>query len=164
VSAYPPAVTEQMVANFARGGAAINQICLAYDLGLKVLDLALEVPTGDITTGPAMDETDCARTIAFGMEAVAGGQTSSPSARWGSALRRLLRRLRRPVRRRRRRVGRTRHRVDDAGLVRQVRGESMRACAPQAPRRPARGPPAGGRSRDRGDGGAIIARATSACR
>ena len=73
VSAYPPAVTQQMVDNFAAGGAAINQICLAYDLGLKVLDLALEVPTGDITTGPAMDETDCARTIAFGMEAVAGG-------------------------------------------------------------------------------------------
>ena len=73
VSAYPPAVTEQMVANFAAGGAAINQICLAGDLGLKVLDLALEVPTGDITAGPAMDETDCARTMAFGMEAVAGG-------------------------------------------------------------------------------------------
>jgi len=73
VSAYPPAVTQQMVDNFAAGGAAINQICLATDLGLKVLDLALEVPTGDITTGPAMDETDCARTIAFGMEAVAGG-------------------------------------------------------------------------------------------
>jgi nicotinate-nucleotide--dimethylbenzimidazole phosphoribosyltransferase len=62
-----------MVANFAAGGAAINQICLANDLGLKVLDLALEVPTGDITVEPAMDETDCARTMAFGMEAVAGG-------------------------------------------------------------------------------------------
>ena len=73
VSAYPPAVTEQMVANFAKGGAAINQICLASDLGLKVLDLALEVPTGDITVEAAMDETDCARTMAFGMEAVAGG-------------------------------------------------------------------------------------------
>jgi nicotinate-nucleotide--dimethylbenzimidazole phosphoribosyltransferase len=74
VSAYPPAVTQQMVDNFARGGAAINQICLAYDLGLKVLDLALEVPTGDISVGAAMDEADCARTMAFGMEAVAGGQ------------------------------------------------------------------------------------------
>jgi nicotinate-nucleotide--dimethylbenzimidazole phosphoribosyltransferase len=73
VSAYPPAVTEQMVANFAKGGAAINQICLANDLGLKVLDLALELPTGDITVEPAMDETDCARTMAFGMEGVAGG-------------------------------------------------------------------------------------------
>ena len=73
VSAYPAAVTEQMVANFARGGAAINQICLANDLGLKVLDLALDIPTGDITVEAAMDEADCARTMAFGMEAVAGG-------------------------------------------------------------------------------------------
>ena len=73
VSAYPTEVTRQMVENFARGGAAINQICLANDLGLKVLDLALDVPTGDITCEAAMEEADCARTMAFGMEAVAGG-------------------------------------------------------------------------------------------
>ena len=73
VSAYPAEVTRQMVENFARGGAAINQICLANDLGLKVLDLALDVPTGDITREAAMEEADCARTMAFGMEAVAGG-------------------------------------------------------------------------------------------
>ena len=73
VSAYPAEVTRQMVENFARGGAAINQICLANDLGLKVLDLALDVPTGDITCEVAMEEADCARTMAFGMEAVAGG-------------------------------------------------------------------------------------------
>jgi len=73
VSAYPAEVTAQMVANFAAGGAAINQICLANDLGLKVYDLALDVPTGDITREPALDEAACAATIAYGMEAIAGG-------------------------------------------------------------------------------------------
>ncbi len=73
VSPYPSAVTQQMVANFAAGGAAINQICIAHDLGLKVFDLALDVPTEDITQGAAMDEKTCAATMAFGMEAIAGG-------------------------------------------------------------------------------------------
>lgn len=73
VSAFPAAVTRQMVENFAAGGAAINQICLAQDLGLKVYDLALDLPTGDITTEAALDEADCAATMAFGMESIAGG-------------------------------------------------------------------------------------------
>jgi nicotinate-nucleotide--dimethylbenzimidazole phosphoribosyltransferase len=73
VSAFPAAVTQQMVENFAAGGAAINQICLANNLGLKVYDLALDVPTGDITVEAALDEAACAATMAFGMEAIAGG-------------------------------------------------------------------------------------------
>ncbi|MCX5514660.1 nicotinate-nucleotide--dimethylbenzimidazole phosphoribosyltransferase [Kaistia algarum] len=73
VSAFPASVTQQMVENFAAGGAAINQICIAYDLGLKVFDLALDLPTGDITVEPALDEAACAATMAFGMEATAGG-------------------------------------------------------------------------------------------
>ena len=73
VSPYPAEVTVQMVANFASGGAAINQICIAHDLGLKVYDLALDIPTGDITQEAAMDEKTCAATMAFGMEAIAGG-------------------------------------------------------------------------------------------
>lgn len=73
VSAFPASVTQQMVENFAAGGAAINQICVAHDLGLKIFDLALEVPTGDITVEPALSERDCAATMAFGMEAIAGG-------------------------------------------------------------------------------------------
>ena len=32
-----------MVANFAAGGAAINQICASYGLGLKVFELALDI-------------------------------------------------------------------------------------------------------------------------
>ncbi len=73
VAAYPQAVTKQMVANFRAGGAAINQLCKTFDLGLKVFELALDNPTGDITKGPALEETDCAATMAFGMEAIEGG-------------------------------------------------------------------------------------------
>jgi nicotinate-nucleotide--dimethylbenzimidazole phosphoribosyltransferase len=73
VAAYPQAVTAQMVANFQQGGAAVNQICKTFDLGLKVFELALEQPTGDITQEPAMSEKDCAATFAYGMEAIAGG-------------------------------------------------------------------------------------------
>ena len=73
VSPFPSEVTAQMVANFAAGGAAINQICIAHDLGLKVFDLALEMPTGDITEEAALDERACAATMAFGMESIAGG-------------------------------------------------------------------------------------------
>ncbi|MGH6760162.1 MAG: nicotinate-nucleotide--dimethylbenzimidazole phosphoribosyltransferase [Phyllobacterium sp.] len=73
VSPYPASVTAQMVENFAAGGAAINQLCIANDLGLKVFDLALDYPTGDITEEAAMDERTCAATMAFGMESIAGG-------------------------------------------------------------------------------------------
>lgn len=73
ITPYPSTVTQQMVENFAAGGAAINQICVAYDLGLKIFDLALEYPTGDIVSEAALSERDCAATMAFGMEAIAGG-------------------------------------------------------------------------------------------
>jgi nicotinate-nucleotide--dimethylbenzimidazole phosphoribosyltransferase len=73
VAAYPQAVTAQMVANFQSDGAAVNQICKTFDLGLKVFELALEVPTGDITQDAAMTEKDCAATMAYGMEAIANG-------------------------------------------------------------------------------------------
>ncbi|WP_306027689.1 nicotinate-nucleotide--dimethylbenzimidazole phosphoribosyltransferase [Stappia sp. MMSF_3263] len=73
VSAFPASVTRQMVENFSAGGAAINQICIAHDLGLKVFDLALDMPTPDITEEDAFDEPNCAATMAFGMEAAAGG-------------------------------------------------------------------------------------------
>ncbi len=73
VSAFPSAVNAQMVQNFSNGGAAINQICRAYDLGLKVFDLAVKMPTPSITSEDALDEANCAATMAYGMEAIAGG-------------------------------------------------------------------------------------------
>jgi nicotinate-nucleotide--dimethylbenzimidazole phosphoribosyltransferase len=72
VSAFPRAVTAQMVANFTAGGAAISQICQLHELNLRVFELALEVPTGDITRAAAMDDRMCAATVAYGMEAIAG--------------------------------------------------------------------------------------------
>jgi nicotinate-nucleotide--dimethylbenzimidazole phosphoribosyltransferase len=62
-----------MVANFTAGGAAINQICKAYGLDLKVLELALDRPTEDFTLAPAMSAQDCAEAIEFGMRAVPPG-------------------------------------------------------------------------------------------
>src|SRR5215207_6939872 len=62
-----------MLENFAAGGAAINQICATFNLGVKVFDLALDMPTADIVEEAAMDERSCVATMAFGMEAIAGG-------------------------------------------------------------------------------------------
>jgi nicotinate-nucleotide--dimethylbenzimidazole phosphoribosyltransferase len=73
VSAFPSDVNRQMLENFAAGGAAINQICASLGLGFKVFDLALDMPTNDIVEDAAMDEKACVATMAFGMEAIAGG-------------------------------------------------------------------------------------------
>jgi len=54
VSAYPQAVTAQMVANFAAGGAAINQIAKAASAELRVVPVELERPTRDFTEAAAM--------------------------------------------------------------------------------------------------------------
>ncbi|HEV7344733.1 MAG TPA: nicotinate-nucleotide--dimethylbenzimidazole phosphoribosyltransferase [Devosia sp.] len=72
VSAFPREVTAQMVANFTNGGAAISQICALHEINLRVFELALELPTGDITQAAALDDKMCAATIAYGMEAIAG--------------------------------------------------------------------------------------------
>lgn len=72
VSAFPRDVTAQMVANFTNGGAAISQICALHEINLRVFELALELPTGDITQEAALDDRMCAATIAYGMEAIAG--------------------------------------------------------------------------------------------
>jgi nicotinate-nucleotide--dimethylbenzimidazole phosphoribosyltransferase len=54
VSAYPQAVTAQMVANFTTGGAAINQIAALAGADLRVVPLELDRPTHDFTVAPAM--------------------------------------------------------------------------------------------------------------
>jgi nicotinate-nucleotide--dimethylbenzimidazole phosphoribosyltransferase len=71
VSPYPGSVTAQMVQNFARGGAAINQIAMVAGAALRVVPIELDTPTQDFTDEPAMDEAAFLRAVAAGHDAVA---------------------------------------------------------------------------------------------
>lgn len=70
VSAYPSEVTVQMVANFAAGGAAINQLARIANAELDVIPLELDRPTGDFTQGPAMSESEFLAAVSTGYESV----------------------------------------------------------------------------------------------
>lgn len=68
----------------AAGGHPASALCYRHGVGLKVFDLALDVPSGDIRTDAALSEEDCAATMAFGMEAVAGGLDLVALGRFGN--------------------------------------------------------------------------------
>jgi nicotinate-nucleotide--dimethylbenzimidazole phosphoribosyltransferase len=70
VSAYPTEVTAQMVANFAAGGAAINQLARNAGATLSVIPLALDEPTADFTQAPAMSDDTFLAAVATGYDAV----------------------------------------------------------------------------------------------
>lgn len=70
VSAFPSAVTQQMVANFRQGGAAINQLCQSVGSHLDVHELDLEHPTNDLSISAAMSDEDCITAINVGIKAV----------------------------------------------------------------------------------------------
>ena len=96
VSAYPPEVTAQMVANFLAGGAAINVLADHAGARVRVVDagvlsasgggtpeldesgrpalVRLDLPrgSGDITDGPAMSREIAERAIAAGIALVEG--------------------------------------------------------------------------------------------
>lgn len=73
VSAYPASVTRAMIANFVAGGAAINQICASFGLGLKIVELELDRPTEDFTEIPAMEEEAVLTAFGLGMAAIVPG-------------------------------------------------------------------------------------------
>lgn len=73
VSAFPAAVTAQMVANFRAGGAAINALAAACGAELAIVPLDLDQPTHDICEGPAMSEAECLAAINAGAAAVLDG-------------------------------------------------------------------------------------------
>lgn len=70
VSPYPPEVTAQMVGNFQNGGAAINTITSSVGASLDVVQLDLDRPTGDISTGPALTESELLQALNRGVDAV----------------------------------------------------------------------------------------------
>lgn len=70
VSAFPAAVTAQMVANFNAGGAAINALAAACGAELAIVPLDLDRPTADLCEAPAMSEADCLDAINAGAAVV----------------------------------------------------------------------------------------------
>ena len=114
VSAYPAEVTVQMVANFAAGGAAINQLARTAGASLRVIPLSLDQPTADFTASPALGEADFLAAVRTGYDAVSpesrprlprrNGHRQHHGGRGdrGGAVRRPRRALGRPRHRRRR--------------------------------------------------------------
>lgn len=85
VSAFPPEVTPQMVANMAAGGAAICALCGANRITHRVIDAGVAVPcpfpgvsqrnvvrgTADLLAGPAMTRERAIASIQAGIDEVA---------------------------------------------------------------------------------------------
>ncbi len=70
VSAFPQAVTAQMVENFRTGGAAINQLAETFGARIDIHALNLDQPTADFTEAPAMSEGELLDALCTGWAAV----------------------------------------------------------------------------------------------
>ena len=87
ISAYPADVTQQMVLNFLRGGAAINVLARQADARVIVVDIGvaadfehiagllhkkIAMGTQNMRTGPAMTRQQAEQSIQVGMDVVEG--------------------------------------------------------------------------------------------
>ena len=84
VSAYPQAVTAQMVLNFLNGGAAVNVVARHVGAEIVCVDIGVKAPiqhpglishkirhgTGNAARGPAMQEQEAWQAIRTGLDAV----------------------------------------------------------------------------------------------
>jgi nicotinate-nucleotide--dimethylbenzimidazole phosphoribosyltransferase len=86
VSAYPAAVTPQMVLNFARGGAAINVLARQAGARVVVVDMGVAAELGEVAgvlnrkvasgtknlaAGPAMSHREAEQAVQVGLDVVA---------------------------------------------------------------------------------------------
>ncbi len=93
VSAYPKAVTVQMLRNIAQGGAAISVLARHFGFGLEVIDVGVETDTSaepmpgvsyrrigagtrNFLRGPAMSAAESVRAIEAGIEVARGAARS----------------------------------------------------------------------------------------
>lgn len=67
VSAYPQEVTAQMLANFAAGGSAVCVLARRFAVELRVVDVGVGTPTGNIAAGPAMSRAEATRRVEQGV-------------------------------------------------------------------------------------------------
>jgi nicotinate-nucleotide--dimethylbenzimidazole phosphoribosyltransferase len=68
VSAYPQAVTRQMLGNFAAGGAAVCVLARIAAADLRIVDVGVGKPTGNIAAGPAMTRDTAAARVEQGIQ------------------------------------------------------------------------------------------------
>jgi nicotinate-nucleotide--dimethylbenzimidazole phosphoribosyltransferase len=73
VSAYPAAVTAQMLANFEAGGAAVNQLARSVGAELRVIAVRAGEPTADFTVAAAMSEAELCEAVRIGAAVVEPG-------------------------------------------------------------------------------------------
>jgi nicotinate-nucleotide--dimethylbenzimidazole phosphoribosyltransferase len=73
VSAFPAAVTAQMVGNFESGGAAVSRLCRMLDVDLRTRSLALDRPAFDFTAGASLSEGEFGESFAAGFAAAEEG-------------------------------------------------------------------------------------------